>query len=195
MPIDHPSMRKAKTVSKQASPESKSYVVENADAEQVPINPIPAELINPVPQQTEKDPDIPRPFVDNILEDLIFLGHATKEVEIGNLTFTIATLTHKDNTSLMRDIYNTGEGADLFTIRTITLSYALTAVNGILLEDIPLDESIDESEIETPLGKKRAIINRMQRGVIEKIHDEYVKLSDGADASLSQENEEQLKKS
>jgi len=84
----------------------------------------------------------------------------------------------------MKNIYNLGEGVDLFTIRTITLAYALISVNGMKIEDIPLTDAIDVTKINNMFEKKKAIINSMQRSVVEKIHDAYVVLTDEIDESL-----------
>jgi len=186
-PIEHPSMRKAKVVSKQPAPQQETYVVDDATSEREPpveilaeSNPV-TESEAPVEIEKEEEPDIP---ARGMLESLIFLGNASKDIEIGGMNFVINTLSHKDNTLLMKNIYNLGEGVDLFTIRTITLAYALISVNGMKIEDIPLTDAIDVTKINNMFEKKKAIINSMQRSVVEKIHDAYVVLTDEIDESL-----------
>ena len=189
-PLEHPSMKRAKVVSKQAAPTAvneQHYVVDDATRPQELYNPIPENVMNAAPEQEPEVESYDAPFID-ILESLIFLGKAGRDVELGGLTFRLNTLTHKDNTALMKSIFNIGDSADVFTIRTLTLAYAMDSINGMRLEDIPLNDRIDLSKINSPFDKKMAIINSMQRNIVERLHDEYVELVDETDSSLTEDN-------
>lgn len=191
MPVEHPSMRRTKP-NPRKQPKRENYVVENATQPQAAIEPqevpapIPQHVLTGAPQETVNKPEyqtpdlIPERKVQ--LEDLIFLGLMKKEIEIGSMTFEISTLSHDENTELMKSLYTIEGGADLFTIRTMTLAYAIRKINGIPFEEVDMDE-----EFEDPYDKKVAILNKMQKGVVEKIHDDFVDLAEESDNKLTGE--------
>lgn len=128
----------------------------------------------------------------SMLESLLFLGRATKELEIGNLKFEISTLTQKENAALMKELYKAGDGADLFTIRASTLAYAIRTINDSEFNDIPLDDPEEENSFETLFDKKFAILESMQKSIVEKIYDKYLDLINSTN-NIVEENGDDLK--
>jgi len=184
MPVTHPSMRRAKAQQSE-QPKQEVYVVENSynsgsytDNTNVQTHPGNTE----VRADTNTDSK-----VTDMLESLLFLGRVSKTVEIDNMKFEISTLTQKENTVLVKGIYGlAGDSSDLFTIRTITLPYVIKSINNTPLEDLPV-----EGEFETVYDKKLAIVEQMQRSVVEKLHDEYISLTEESDGII---NGEKIKK-
>ncbi len=158
-------MRRARDIPVSNAP---SYVVEDETSneknitEEMPIEPVHSKVVDPIraPEVANKD----------MLESLIFLGSSSKDVEIGGHKFKISTLTHREHNHLMKELYKFGEGADLFTLRTLTLAFALKTVNNTPLENITLP---DEEQYLTSFAKKLAIIDSMQMNVIAKLYNEY----------------------
>ena len=184
MAIEHPSMKRTKKTPKPTT--GKHYTVENAIPEGMqPMDGmnIPQHIMSGSVQFEEPEPEQEEPAVSIpnrvMLEDLLFLGQASKEVEISNIKFKITTLTNEENNKLMKDLYAFGDGADLFLIRTLTLAHSIKEVNGRSMESIDIDE-----EFVRPYDKKMAILNKMQKSVIEKLHDEYAKLSEDVDKAI-----------
>ena len=184
--VTHPSMRRARDSSVQR-PAPQSYVVEdetgahsesyaNSDAK---VQEAPA-FVPPVPEEIKREPML----VDS--PDLIFLGRASQDVEIGGHKFVITTLTHREHNDLMKQLYKFGDGADLFTLRTLTLAFALKSVNGTPLEEMhmPLEE---EEKFSTDFDKKLSIIDTMQMNVVTKLYDAYNELADSVDKNLQGE--------
>jgi hypothetical protein len=198
MTVAHPSMRRAKVEPKKNKmPEPEVYVVENeteqphenvdilAANEQAIIHK--SELPTPTPS--------PRKNETSLLEDLLFLGCAKKEIEIGKIKFEISTLTQKENSELVKELYKASDGADLFIIRAITLAYAIKHINGVPFDEVPLASMEEEAQFETVLSKKLYILEKMQKNIIEKLHDEYVGLVENSDKALGGDEGEHLKNS
>lgn len=196
--ITHPSMRKAKVEPKKTQPTPQNFIVEDATMQQPPLDHIP--FVQPIsleepsesPTQIPQPVELPKsePSKKSILENLLFLGRHTKEVNIEGLKFEISTLTQKENSNLMKELYKAGDGSDLFTIRVLTLAYAIKTIGGIPFESIPLDDPQEESQFETAFDKKTAIIENMQKNVVERIHDAYIDLVDESDTILDGDKEE-----
>jgi len=170
MTVTHPSMRRAKT-QKSEQQKQEVYIVENS----FNTNP---ESMPGYEQEADDYVDPPSNVKSTeMLEDLLFLGLASKVVEIGTMKFEISTLTQKENTMLMKSLYSLGgDGSDLFVIRNLTLAYSIKSVNNVLFENIPLD-----GEFQTHYDKRLALIEQMQRAVIEKLYDEYTNLTEESD--------------
>jgi len=192
MTVSHPSMRRAKVDPKPTN-NPEVYVVDNASEgqnEDILIANEQAALNKTTETKLEESEE-----KTNLLEDLLFLGSVKKEVAIGKLKFEISTLTQNESAELMKELYRTEDGADLFTIRVLTLAYAVKSVNGVAFDDIPLANYQEEAQFETGFSKKMAILGKMQKNVVEKIHEEYVELVDKSDSTLSDDNAESLKNS
>lgn len=169
-------MRRARDIPVSNAP---SYVVEDETnseeyiADELPVEQINTKVVEPIkaPETTNK----------NILESLIFLGSSSKDVDIGGHKFKISTLTHREHNHLMKELYKFGEGADLFTLRTLTLAFALKTVDNTPLENMALP---DEEQL-TPFAKKLAIIDSMQMNVIAKLYNEYNDLLKDVDSKVN----------
>lgn len=185
MPIEHPSMRRTKETLSQPKPET--LTVEDALPMTEPMV-IPQHILSgsaPEPINDAAGPeiaDVLDPMRKVQLEDLIFLGRISKVVSVGNLSFEVSTLTHDENTALMKSLYGFEGGADLFTIRSLTLAHAIRKVNGMPLDAIDID-----GEFSSVYSKKLAILNSMQKSIIEKLHDDFVELSEESEKNLSGE--------
>lgn len=154
MPIKHPSMKKLKSQpNKVAQP--KTYVVPDEEfyEDQGEIN-----------QEglTETEPE-----ENSLLSQLIFLGRAEKNVEVGGMTFKIVSLSQQETRSLMKEITaHDKDEIDNFLVRAYTLAHSIESVNGVPLEDI--GNGYYDSVVEAKLD----VLNRMQNSVLEKLNEE-----------------------
>jgi len=169
--MTHPSMRRAGEKSVQTKA-PKAYVVEDASSDKLDEQLKDFEQPKEVQQFESSVP----PERKKKLESLVFLGKLSKDVKIMDHTFTLQTLTNKENNDIMKALYVFGDGADLFTIRVLTLANALKAVNGEPLGAIEID-----GEFESDFHKRIAIIDDMQLLVIEKLYDAYNELLEECD--------------
>jgi len=170
---------------RQAKPQT--YVVD--DATQPPASSIDERMaqFEAPPQQSQKTgvefPLPPKRPVSKALEQLIFIGKLTEEVEIGGAKFEISTLTNKENNQIVRMMYNFSEAADLFTLRILTLANAVRKINGITLDDIDI-----EGDFESDFHKRISIIDNLQISVVSTLYEAYEKLS-GEEEKASQDDE------
>jgi hypothetical protein len=121
------------------------------------------------------------------LDDLIFLGRVSREIDLVGHKFELATLTHKEHTMLMRELSRVSDTANLFVIRVYTLAVAIKKLDGVSIDDIKT-----EGEFESAFAKRVEFIDSMQLRVIEKLFEEYSLLSDESDKMVTSDN---LKKS
>jgi hypothetical protein len=152
------------------------------DVSQVSVTSGPKETVVVQPQQNERAEVKSK----SMLEDLIFLGRTSRNVEIGGFDFELSTLTQQESTSLMKNLFQlSGDGSDVFLMRSMTMAYAIRSVNGVPLEDVPLP---GDQVYETAYKKRLAVIDNMQRTIVEKLHDEYVDLSEKTEEALDGED-------
>lgn len=116
------------------------------------------------------------------LEKLIFIGRATKEVEIGGAKFELSTLLNREQDQIVKMMYTFTNPGDLFAVRSLTLAHALKSVDGVSLDEIEVG-----GEFETGFHKKIEIINCLQLSVVEKLFEEYEKLLGNLDKSVEGE--------
>lgn len=105
------------------------------------------------------------------LENLIFMGRHSKEIELAGHKFEISTLTHRENNDVMGELVNFGDAADLFTIRVLTLAHALKKIDGICLNDIDINEDFSSN-----YHKRMTIVDNLQLALVEKLYKSYEEL-------------------
>jgi hypothetical protein len=164
-------------------PSRQVLVVENAEADILKTNETAQEekaseatVVEPI-----QPPESPQ---RKIFEDLIFLGSISDVVEIQGHKFKISTLTHRENNSLMREVYKFGGEADLFIIRTLTLAQCVRSV-----DDVPLEQLEVDGEFGSDYEKKLAILDSMQNSVIEELFDFYTKLDETGKKNIKDDGE------
>jgi hypothetical protein len=190
MTVSHPSMRRAKVEHKKETTQNPEvYVVE--DATEQPHPEVDIVAANEQAMQAQK-PEEPKDIGEktSLIEDLLFLGCVKKEITIGKLKFEISTLTQGESAELMKELYKTESGADLFAVRALTLAYAIKSINDVEFGEVPLGSTQEEAQFETARAKKVAIIGKMQKSVVEKLHEEYIELVEKSESTLDDAGEE-----
>lgn len=171
--ITHPSMGRGDSVSAPTQ-ETQSYVVEDTSIVPDTVPTIEEHLkkfeAKPEPTSSTITVRAPNPNKEK-LESILFIGRLTKEVEIYGHKFELGSLTNREHNQMIKELYNFGEGADLFTIRILTLAHALRSINGVALEDIPI-----EGDFINNYYRKMAILDNMQLSLIEKLYEGYSEL-------------------
>ncbi len=184
--ITHPEMKRGRDVQNSNQPKADTYVVNDksdakeatdtvlderiAEFEGTPVEEKSAGIEFPLP------PKKPEPDIQKALEKLIFMGRHSKEIDLVGHKFEISTLSHKENNAIVAELMNFGEAADLFTIRVLTLAYALRKIDGASLDETEL-----VGDLESDFHKRMTIIDNLQLSLVERLHAEYEKLVKEAD--------------
>ena len=106
------------------------------------------------------------------LKSLIYLGRLIKTVKIGGFSFEISTLTTSQQRDVMSTIMSDGDATQrMLDIKPLTMSYAVTSINGVDLETL-----CEDSSITTPQDRRLEVMMNLQSVLLEKLYLEYDKL-------------------
>lgn len=177
--ITHQEMRRGQDVS-QSVPQTQNYVVDdmsNADSQQQALD----QRLAAFEEAQKQDQQVLVPQVKTEvvvpkedkkkLEKIIFMGRHSKIVKVAEHEFEMSTITHRENNEIMTRLMRIGEAADLFTIRVLTLAFALRAIDGIKINLIDI-----EGTFSTDLDHNVALIDNMQLGMVERLYAAYEEL-------------------
>lgn len=121
---------------------------------------------------------------NKLLESLIFLGRASRTVIISGSEFEISTLSHREHNDLVKVLsQNTKEQADIWKIRTFTLSFAIRAINSVPIEEIDIGR-----DFQSTTDKAVFILDNMQLEVISRLFSEYGDLVKESEKAVSGED-------
>lgn len=196
MPLNHPSVKKDGNTKPVSTPQN--YVVEDATNPEEYLKQFeaPAETQTPssrplMPAQetfdkaratTAKQRQTVDPETRKKLENIIFLGRLTKTIEIAGQQFELSTLTNREQNEVMKEVFESADGADLFKIRVLSLANGLKTINGIKLDDFDVFSEEEEAEFSSAYKRRQAIVDNLQLTLVERLYDEY--------NSLLEENEQ-----
>ena len=154
--IMHPSMNKASGQAssvQQVNNQPQNYVVDNISAyenQTQSANPTVESMMQkfqeggPVSFGVSASEPIAevKPIIDEEsrkkLEQILFLGKLTRNINIAGAEIVISTLSNREHTDMVKELYRFGESADLLTIRVLALANAVKSINGTLLENVPI---------------------------------------------------------
>ena len=156
------------------NPENDLAAFEGGGAQQTNIIE-PTEFVLPPSKPVDEE-------VQRSLESLIFMGRLSKTIELAGHKFEISTLTHKENAAIVKKLMSFGEAADLFTIRVLTLAYALRTIDGVRLDDIQVP-----GEFEDGYHKRMTIVDNLQIGLVERLNTEFEALTKSANETIYQD--------
>lgn len=115
----------------------------------------------------------------NLINEVIFLGKLTKEVEIQGMKFEIKTLTEEESRSVVEKLFRIPEASRMACIRSMTLSKAIDKIGGYNFTEIAssvLQEEGKEVNDRTVEFKKNEIVLKLQTSVTNDLFAEYEKL-------------------
>jgi len=107
----------------------------------------------------------------NNLRELIFLGEMRDSVEIAGFKFEITTLTTRQQRDVMRTVMKFDQVDRILDMKPVTVSYVVKTINGVPIEDLCDDDTIEEIE-----DRRLAVVMNMQSTVIERLYQAYDKL-------------------
>ena len=84
---------------------------------------------------------------ESILKQLIFLGQAKSEVVIGDITFTLSTLTEEEYRDLVTRILKLNDAGKVIAARGLSIAASLKKINKIDFNSLIID-SMNERGIE-----------------------------------------------
>lgn len=115
----------------------------------------------------------------SLINEVIFLGKLTKEVEIQGMKFEIKTLTEEESRSVVEKLFRIPEASRMACIRSMTLSKAIDKIGGYDFTEIAssvLQEEGKEVNDRTVEFKKNEIVLKLQTSVTNDLFTEYEKL-------------------
>ena len=138
------------------------------------------ELINKrMAEAEEKSETINIPKELRGLEDLVFLGANTKDLKIGDFTFTIGTLSAKEQDDIFKSALKMPEEERLVFFKKGIISFGIKKINGKAFSFY-----LDEDSLEDRLS----IIMSLQQSIYDLLFTEIEKLTDESSKLLTVEN-------
>ena len=120
----------------------------------------------------------------DLLEKLIFMGKNERVVEIGEVRFTMSSLTEKQNRTLLEKIFGLSEAERLAQSKGIAVASSILKINEFDLETVI--GGIEEGE--TPFDKKIALISKMQFSIVNKLYEAFESINSNVDTGEATEN-------
>lgn len=113
------------------------------------------------------------------LEDLIFLGSSKKDVVIGDFTFTLGTLSAREQDEIFKAALKFPETERVFFFKKAILALSIKKINGKNMSSYIEDDDVDS---------KINVIMSLQQSVFDYLFSEVDKLTENASRSLTEES-------
>lgn len=113
------------------------------------------------------------------LENLVFLGANTKDVKLGDFTFTISTLTAKEQEEIFKAAIKLPDAERLIFFKKGILSFSIKKINQKNLSSYLEEDSFEE---------RLSLVMSMQQSVYDLLFSEIEKLTDESSKLLTAEN-------
>lgn len=119
------------------------------------------------------------------IEYLADIGRMTKDVKIGENTFTLRTLKSKENKAVLLTLVDAANRVDeAYGIKFHTLARAILRLDGQPFEHFVGDKGI---------AAVISVLEEMEDGVTDKLFNEYLELKSSSDASFAIKDDSDLK--
>jgi hypothetical protein len=125
----------------------------------------------------KKSSSIPRELKG--LEDLIFLGASTRDVQIGDFTFTLGTLSAREQDEIFREAIKLPETERVFFFKKAILACSIKKINGKNMSSY-----IDDVDINSRIN----VVMSLQQSVFDYLFSEVDKLTEETSKSLTEDN-------
>ncbi len=125
----------------------------------------------------KKSSSIPRELKG--LEDLIFLGASTRDVQIGDFTFTLGTLSAREQDEIFREAIKLPETERVFFFKKAILACSIKKINGKNMSSY-----IDDADINSRIN----VVMSLQQSVFDYLFSEVDKLTEETSKSLTEDN-------
>ncbi len=113
------------------------------------------------------------------LEDLIFLGASNREISLGDFTFTLSTLSTKEQETVFKNALKVPEQERLILFKRGMLSLSIKKINGKLLSSYLEEDSYEE---------RMNLISGIQQSVFDLLFSELEKLTEESSKLLTADN-------
>lgn len=130
----------------------------------------------------------------SILKQLIFVGSAESDVEIGGYTFTLKTLSEEEYRDLVVKVLLLPDSGKIASARSMSIAASLKAIDGVNFTSLVREELSKENDIVEDLDvekEKVKIILKLQSSVISRLYVEFESLNQ---KSLEEIKVEEVKK-
>lgn len=113
------------------------------------------------------------------LEDLIFLGANNRSITLGDFTFTLSTLSTKEQEVVFKNALKFSEQERLILFKRGMLALSIKKINGKLLSSYFEEDSYEE---------RMNLISGMQQSVFDLLFSELEKLTEESSKLLTADN-------
>ena len=127
----------------------------------------------------------------SILNKIIFCGKNTKDIKVQDLTFTVKTLSEKENRKIVDILLKSPEEERMTFVRAATLALAVDKINETPFDEIIQDKLGEGTELnkEEMFKEKAEVILTLQNNVVSKIFEGYESLLSETRESLNADSE------
>ena len=113
------------------------------------------------------------------LEDLIFLGSSTRDVQLGDFTFTLGTLSAREQDEIFRESIRLPEVERVFFFKKAILACSIKKING---------KNMSSYIVESDITSKINLVMSLQQSVFDYLFSEVDKLTEETSKSLTEDN-------
>jgi len=127
----------------------------------------------------------------SILNKIIFCGKNTKDIKVQDLTFTVKTLSEKENRKIVDILLKSPEEERMTFVRAATLALAVDKINETPFDEIIQDKLGEGTDLnkEELFKEKAEVILTLQNNVVSKIFEGYESLLSETRESLNADSE------
>lgn len=119
-----------------------------------------------------------------LLEKLIFMGRNEDSIDIEGVTFTITSLSEKQNRELLEKLFELSDGERISQTKSIAVATAISKINEYPIETVLSEINIEGSDFD----KKLHLVSTMQASVVGQLYDFFEKINTKVGAEEASED-------
>jgi hypothetical protein len=108
--------------------------------------------------------------ISKLIKNLLFMGRLSKDVKIGEATFTVNTLTEDRQRVLVSRVMRMTNEEKIAYAKVYSVAESVTAINGISIDEISKTMYPDEESLEVA---RINFFGRLQSTIIDILFEEY----------------------
>lgn len=125
--------------------------------------------IEPVVDDNQEDENKEVTMFDlDDLSNLVFLGRLSEIIDVSGYKFVITTLSTGQQREIMQTVMKFDQLDRLLDIKPVTVSYAIESINGVSLEKLCKDDSIENIN-----ERRMNVVLSLQSSIIERAYQVY----------------------
>lgn len=119
-----------------------------------------------------------------LLEKLIFMGRNEDSVAIGDVEFTMTSLSDQQNRHLLEKLFSLSDAERISQTKSIAVATALSKIN-----EYPVETVISEIDMEgSDFEKRLYLVSTMQSSIVNTLYDFFEKINTPVGAEEASED-------